>query len=82
LRAFVPAAQQHNQNRSALDVIDPIARPAVNAQFADAFTGRTCIAGIAESQTANPGAILARDCESRSAFSQAEKVTVSRISIT
>jgi hypothetical protein len=51
----VAAAEQDDQDRCTLDVIDAISGAIVNAQFADAFADGPDVAGIAEGQTLNSG---------------------------
>lgn len=55
LRAFVAAAEEHNQCPTLLAQIHPIAGPMVDAQFGHAFTDGLAIAQVSLSHAGQPG---------------------------
>jgi len=49
--AFVPAAQQHDQQVTLVQVVDPVAGPVVDPQLGDPGADRLDVAGVAGGET-------------------------------
>jgi GNAT superfamily N-acetyltransferase len=54
LTSLVAAAKQDDDDLATLDEVDAITRTIIDAKFADAFSDRLHVAGIAEGKSANP----------------------------